>query len=245
MADLWNITQTLTWICNVKGRFTSAAEIDELIRLHRSKVGRGEPTMAVGCISMMSLPSVQVEAERGEVGDRIAKLVGSRLNKCWSLAYDELVAAVRIGTLKLIGRPRRTKGKMEILDALACAQVVFRDADEPFATYPESDDFSWDNLRFDPKEILARWPFDPPVNNNKAAGGRPPAADWRALEEALSREIAEVGFPNRDGEPGWQKPADVIRWVEERTGDYEPGKTALKTNVKAMLDRIRQANVEK
>ena len=70
-------------------------------------------------------------------------------------------------------------------------------------------------------------------------GGRPPAADWAALEEALEREIDAVGFPRRDGPPDWRSNADVVRWLEPRLGDYEPGKTALKDNAKKMVDRIR------
>ncbi len=73
----------------------------------------------------------------------------------------------------------------------------------------------------------------------RAKGGRPGAADWSALEEALCREIETVGLPERGGEPGWQTTADVIRWMEPKCGEYEPGKTALKENVSAMLGRAR------
>jgi hypothetical protein len=73
--------------------------------------------------------------------------------------------------------------------------------------------------------------------------GRPPAADWPALEEALEREIDAVGFPERNGEPGWSRIADVLRWLELRTGKDNPGKTALKENAKKMLDRIRAKKV--
>jgi hypothetical protein len=68
---------------------------------------------------------------------------------------------------------------------------------------------------------------------------RPPAADWDALEVALEREIDAVGFPSKYGPPGWQSNADVVRWLEPYLGDYEPGKTALKDNVKRMLKNIR------
>jgi hypothetical protein len=70
-------------------------------------------------------------------------------------------------------------------------------------------------------------------------GGRPPAADWDALEVALEREIDAVGFPSKDGPPGWQFNADVVRWLEPLLGAYEPGKTALKDNAKRMVENIR------
>jgi hypothetical protein len=77
-----------------------------------------------------------------------------------------------------------------------------------------------------------------------AVGGRPPAADWPALEEALEREIGCVGFPAKQGAPGWRTLADVVRWIEPLLGNDEPGKTALKQNVKKMLDRIRLGKLE-
>ena len=93
---------------------------------------------------------------------------------------------------------------------------------------------SWFELNAD--DVLRVWPLAPPKRH---PGGAPQAADWPAIEEALSREIESVGFPDRNAEPGWRTQADVIRWVEERTGNAEPGRTALKDNVSKMLRRIR------
>jgi hypothetical protein len=73
----------------------------------------------------------------------------------------------------------------------------------------------------------------------RGRGGRPPAADWPAIEEALEHEIAAVGFPHENAEEGWRTNADVVKWVEARLGESEPGKTALKDNVGKMLVRIR------
>jgi hypothetical protein len=56
---------------------------------------------------------------------------------------------------------------------------------------------------------------------------------------ALEREIDKVGFPYENHEPGWRTIADVVRWIEVRPKDDEPGKTALKDNVGAMLKRIK------
>jgi hypothetical protein len=66
-----------------------------------------------------------------------------------------------------------------------------------------------------------------------------------SLEEELAREIEAVGFPNENAEDGWRTVADVVRWVEARVGEWEPGKTALKDNVTKMLERIRAARVER
>jgi len=70
-------------------------------------------------------------------------------------------------------------------------------------------------------------------------GGRPPAADWPAIEEELEREIAAVGFPHRNAEEGWRTIADVVKWIEPRLGKSEPSKTALKENVSKMIEPIR------
>jgi hypothetical protein len=79
------------------------------------------------------------------------------------------------------------------------------------------------------------------VNVPKRKGGRPPAADWVALEVALNEEIDLVGLPRRDGVPGWRTIADAVKWIEKRTGDDNPGKTALKENVGAMIRRATTA----
>jgi hypothetical protein len=78
------------------------------------------------------------------------------------------------------------------------------------------------------------------LKNPKGRGGKPPAADWPALQEALEREIDLVGLPRKDGPPGWRTTADVVHWLEERTGEDNPGKTALKDNAKRMLENIRE-----
>jgi hypothetical protein len=77
----------------------------------------------------------------------------------------------------------------------------------------------------------------------KRKGGRPPAADWDEIEKALNKEIDLVGLPLPNGVPGWRTITDAIKWVEELTGKDTPGKTALKENVGAMIQRatIRKA----
>jgi hypothetical protein len=57
-------------------------------------------------------------------------------------------------------------------------------------------------------------------------GGRPFAADWPAIEEALEREINLVGFPNKGAGEGWRTAADVAQWVRGHLDDASPGPTA-------------------
>jgi hypothetical protein len=94
-------------------------------------------------------------------------------------------------------------------------------------------------------EILARRSHPALSTNRRNKGGAPPAADWPAIEEKLAAEIDLVGFPHRKGAEGWRTQADVVRFVEQLTGDAEPGKTALKQNVKRMLAEIRQKKGQK
>ena len=79
-----------------------------------------------------------------------------------------------------------------------------------------------------------------PDERRRGKGGRPAAADWPEIRKALWRELDLVGPPHKDGPPGWQYYSDVERWVLERTGDCEPGKTALKENTKRMVDDWRK-----
>jgi hypothetical protein len=75
----------------------------------------------------------------------------------------------------------------------------------------------------------------------KRKGGAPTAADWGEIEKALEREIDAAGFPSKEHEKGWRGPADVVRWIEGRLGsDEEPSHTALKENVRRMLENIRK-----
>lgn len=92
--------------------------------------------------------------------------------------------------------------------------------------------------------LYSYWPKPPGTNNPKLVerphpGGRPPAADWFEIEKRVAAEIEKVGFPSRDGVPGWRYKADVVRFIRPLLGDDEPGETALKENVAAMLERLQ------
>jgi hypothetical protein len=100
------------------------------------------------------------------------------------------------------------------------AEGVCLDVDALYSTWPKRTD--------EPKSVRHPHP-----------GGRPPAADWLEIEKAVEAEIEKVGFPTRDGVPGWRYKADVVRFITPLLGTDEPGETALKKNVAAMLERIK------
>jgi hypothetical protein len=79
-----------------------------------------------------------------------------------------------------------------------------------------------------------------PVRRPRGKGGRPPAADWSAIQESLWRELDQVGLPRKDGPLDWRSMADVERYVEKLTGADEPGRTALKDNTKKMVENWRK-----
>jgi hypothetical protein len=71
-------------------------------------------------------------------------------------------------------------------------------------------------------------------------GGRSFVADWAAHEERLEAEIKLVGFPSKDGPPGWQTVANVALWMAAGMGDDEdPKPKTIRNQVTAMLKRIQ------
>jgi hypothetical protein len=76
--------------------------------------------------------------------------------------------------------------------------------------------------------------------DSKGRGGRPPAADWEAVKDALRIKINECGFPER-GSIGWQTRADVERWVQDLLERrHEPAEmSTIKDHVPIMLDELR------
>ena len=68
----------------------------------------------------------------------------------------------------------------------------------------------------------------------KPKGGRPPAADWFAIEEAFNKEVDLLGLPRKDAEPGWRTAAE---WLREHLDDAEPSKTAVNEHARKMLQR--------
>jgi hypothetical protein len=108
-----------------------------------------------------------------------------------------------------------------------------------------SDFFRRTGRRFVPQvrrtEVIKLFAIPSSTVGRAGFGGAPAAADWSAIKEALREEIGNVGFPSREGAPGWQTQADVRRWILERLGPNEepPGVTTLKDNIRRMLEELR------
>lgn len=72
-------------------------------------------------------------------------------------------------------------------------------------------------------------------------GGAPAKADWPAIEEAFMREVKLRGLPDDTNVDGWQRQADVVRWIADmvqRDGD-DVGDTTLKIRAREFLKRAR------
>jgi hypothetical protein len=157
-------------------------------------------------------------------------------------AYNPIIAALGEGAL--LPEVRR-KG--------AWIKLKAGDWDEMSIWYPSPYVFPSDppedwqtrhtDIRIECATLDEFWPDSSRSELPKTKGGRPPAADWAAIEEALEREIDAVGLPDKSAEPGWRNNADVVRWIEPLLGDAEPGRTALKQNTTDMLNRIRAKKV--
>jgi hypothetical protein len=210
MSEHWEIVQALTWLA------------------------LGAP------MSVEQLVAKETEELKALSGPMLA------LTQC-DLDTERVCAAARDDALKIVGRQGRGLlkhgglyhadfGTPELIPPAAFINAEIRYYNPPHLFHPQSSPPVWYHLAVDIAKFKtwARRPLE-----EKAQGGAPYAADWPALEEELQREIAAVGFPSKDHEPGWRRPADVIRWVEKRTGKDEPGRTSLKVNVNRMLENIR------
>jgi hypothetical protein len=94
----------------------------------------------------------------------------------------------------------------------------------------------------DSQDLLKAMPLVAPAAKKM---GRPIAADWGEIKKIVKTEIENVGFPHKNGAPGWRYKADVVRFIEPLLGDDEPGRTALLTNVTKMLAELREEVSEK
>jgi hypothetical protein len=138
-------------------------------------------------------------------------------------------------------RSRANKRCKDALNAISKNRSL-RERIHEMAADPNNEDLLPPSLRrfLSPLPIVAALPADSVDKKSpKKAFGRPFAADWLAIRERVKDEIKLVGFPDKKGTPGWRSQADVVRFIEELTGDDNPGKTALKENAKKMLADIR------
>ncbi|HWX31989.1 MAG TPA: hypothetical protein VNZ53_31720 [Steroidobacteraceae bacterium] len=72
-------------------------------------------------------------------------------------------------------------------------------------------------------------------------GGRPGKADWPALRVALRTEIEMVGFPTKEGVPGWRTNTDVAIWLSARLSDDEDvSPRTMRDRVSRMLSELKE-----
>jgi len=84
----------------------------------------------------------------------------------------------------------------------------------------------------------------PSERSNK--GGRPPAADWEALKDALVEEIKTQGYPDRQNLPGWRGTKDVADWIVE-TFPKEVKRVSRRTiehNVRRIIRELKAASAK-
>jgi hypothetical protein len=239
-GELWTLGQALVWITCTTGDLASPTERDDLIASSGApKVGENELlpfTLFEACQRWEKVQNdlaVEPSQFRTETGEMLSlRFRGKKLNAAWEAAMSSLNAEVNRGQIDLFALNAFTPGLLERVDRFECASLILGEA---FRCTIAKRAYShhetrWRSLRFEAAQIVARWPTNKSESNKIAKGGRPPAADWAALKDTLRREIEQVGFPSRDHEPEWRTQADVERWIAARTGEYEPGKTALRDN---------------
>jgi hypothetical protein len=110
------------------------------------------------------------------------------------------------------------------------------------ATKDESGPVIWTGLCFDRKEFVAAVTAAQPT---QPAGrrGAPPKADWSAIEEAFRHEVAKRGMPDETNVDGWQRQADVERWLDNiliREGVESISEATLRRRAKDFLSRARE-----
>ena len=121
------------------------------------------------------------------------------------------------------------------------------------ATKGEYGPVIWTGLCFDRKQFVAAFvtgdgnvapTHTPAAQPTQPAGrrGAPPKADWSAIEEAFRREVAERGMPDETNVDGWQRQADVERWLSNiliREPVKKVSEATLRRHAKGFLSRAR------
>jgi len=114
----------------------------------------------------------------------------------------------------------------------------------------------WTDLCFDRKQFVAAFvtgagngpsTHTPAARPTQPAGRRGtfPKADWSAIEEAFRREVAERGVPDELNVDGWQRQADVERWLGNiliREGVESISEATLRRRAKDFLSRAREGS---
>lgn len=82
-----------------------------------------------------------------------------------------------------------------------------------------------------------------PSSTAKARRGGVPKADWEKYEEAFAKKLAEDGYPDETNVNGWQRQADVVRWleslVEKDIGYDKVSESTLARHAKTFMNKHR------
>ena len=99
----------------------------------------------------------------------------------------------------------------------------------------------WTGPCFDRKEFVAAFVAAPQPAGRRGAR---PKVDWRAMEEAFRRRVAERGRPDELNVDGWQTQADVERWLRDmiRREKVEISEATLRRRAKDFLFRARKGS---
>jgi hypothetical protein len=139
--------------------------------------------------------------------------------------------------------------------ALSINPLPGRLEDDGWVRY-EDDAAIWTDLCFNRKQFVAALVVTgggngPPTHTPAARPTQPagrrgtrPKADWPAIEEAFRREVASRGMPDETNVDGWQRLADVERWlsnilIHERV---EVSEATLRRRAKDFLSRAREGS---
>src|SRR5262245_1664182 len=105
----------------------------------------------------------------------------------------------------------------------------------------------WTGLCFNRKQLVAAFVTGAAARPTQPAGrrGTSPKADWSAIEEAFRREVAERGMPDEINVDGWQRQADIERWLGNiliREGVESVSEATLRRRAKDFLSRAREGS---
>jgi hypothetical protein len=108
----------------------------------------------------------------------------------------------------------------------------------------------WTGLCFDRKQFVAAFVTDggnmPAAQPTQPAGrrGTTPKADWSAIEEAFRHEVAGRGMPDELNVDGWQRQADVERWLGDILirEEVDVSEATLRRHAKGFLSRAQKGS---
>jgi hypothetical protein len=140
--------------------------------------------------------------------------------------------------------------------ALSINPLPGQPEDDGWVIKHEDDAAIWTDLCFDRKQFVAasvtgggKGPptHTPAARPTQPAGrrGTRPKADWSAIEEAFRREVAKRGMPDETNVDGWQRQADVERWLGDiliREGVESISESTLRRRARGFLSRVREGS---